>query len=42
MAFNVSEDEKLFHVSSHGQLMNIHDPVLNAIPWWDIDVRPIH
>lgn len=44
MVFQVlkaKSDERLFHVSSYGQLMSIHDPVLNAIPWWDIDVRPL-
>lgn len=34
-------DIELFTVSSYGQLMTIHDPILNCIPWWDIDARPM-
>lgn len=35
----VTKGGDLFQVNSYGQLMSIHDPMLNCIPWWDIDAR---
>lgn len=43
MVFQVEYRSKMntFQISSNGQLMSIHDPVLHSIPWWDIDARPM-
>lgn len=43
MVFQVQyrSDTKAFQISSNGRLVNINDPALNCIPWWDIDARPL-
>lgn len=44
MVFKVSKvenEERLYKLSSYGQLLSVHDPVFDAIPFWDIDARPL-
>lgn len=32
---------EMFEISENGKLVNLFDPVLDRIKWWDIDARPL-
>lgn len=42
MVFKVEEIRpNVCRVSTRGRIVSLHDPDLNRIPWWNVDIRPI-